>query len=352
MNSLKQLLMKIPNSKPIIFALIITLLLTACGEKSIFNRHPKQPNTPPEQDKELQSTIDVMYATQAITDIDMIMGCMGVTDLYPITYTHSPASDVSVPGVGTYRIIRDAINDPSRISAAYNRTSCMDGKMRWGTISMYYQNPQLNTEYYSDYGFVAQGSLSEYQVDDWRITTDQPIWVYNLLPAPNWNAASTKMSWLIEGSFKFEHRTDPKRNMVWTGKIVKTLTNTSDRRVYDGSRLVTINWPLAQVEYTVSATGVTNGDVPFKLEVNEHTPLVRDFQCYPNPIGGVTVPGPQSWKLEFHPFNKGIAYFTTGDKYMRQIFLGNEGSPALQSQCDNTGEVLIKGISYDVVFAK
>jgi hypothetical protein len=48
----------------------------------------------------------------------------------------------------------------------------------------------------------------------------------------------------------------------------------------------------------------------------------------------------------------GIASFTVAELYPRQIYYGNEGEPGLPLQCDNTGEVLIKGISYRVNFMK
>jgi hypothetical protein len=73
----------------------------------------------------------------------------------------------------------------------------------------------------------------------------------------------------------------------------------------------------------------------------------------PAPTGSVAI-----LKQEFHPFISGIASFTVADKtgtaaYPRQIFYGNEGSPVdavTGDQCDNTGEVYIKGISYRVDF--
>jgi hypothetical protein len=86
--------------------------------------------------------------------------------------------------------------------------------------------------------------------------------------------------------------------------------------------------------------------------------LVRNFLCYPDKIGTVSLtPSGNNFSLtprfeEFHPFVSGIASFTTGDKYPRQIYFGNEGGTDLPAQCDNTGEVLIKGIVYRVNFRK
>jgi hypothetical protein len=58
------------------------------------------------------------------------------------------------------------------------------------------------------------------------------------------------------------------------------------------------------------------------------------------------------WKEEFHPFKDGVATFSTADKYPRQIYYGNEGTSDLAAQCDNSGVVLIKGISYPIDFKK
>jgi hypothetical protein len=39
-------------------------------------------------------------------------------------------------------------------------------------------------------------------------------------------------------------------------------------------------------------------------------------------------------------------------KYPRQIYFGNEGNATLSAQCDNSAEVLIKGISYRIDLMK
>jgi hypothetical protein len=107
---------------------------------------------------------------------------------------------------------------------------------------------------------------------------------------------------------------------------------------------------------------MTSATIPFKMTIDANTPLVRDFLCSSDPVSNVTSSGAAGSttisiaKEEHHPFIKGIASFTTGtpaqNLYPRQIYFGNEGNPDTAPQCDNTGEVLIKGISYKVNFRK
>ena len=83
--------------------------------------------------------------------------------------------------------------------------------------------------------------------------------------------------------------------------------------------------------------------------------LIRDFSCAPDRVRGVKL-DPQNnlekLDLTHHPFVKGVAVFTIGDKYPRQIYFGNESNSGLAWQCDNVGEVMIKGIAYRVNFRK
>ena len=53
-----------------------------------------------------------------------------------------------------------------------------------------------------------------------------------------------------------------------------------------------------------------------------------------------------------HPFVNGIATFKPSQKYPRQVYFGNESNVNLAWQCDNAGEVFIKGIAYRVNFRK
>jgi hypothetical protein len=231
----------------------------------------------------------------------------------------------------------------------------MDGRLREGTVFMKYNNVDPNASYYQNFDFYGKLTLSEYKVDGWLIKTvnGSPCEVHNLLSSPAFDPTKTNLSWSIEGSFEFIHTSDPSKNMVWTGKLVKTLVNTADPAVFKANRPIAINWSLAKIAYSGYAEGYTSSDKPFKFKIDTYNPLVRDFSCFPDKIGGVRLnPEISVWNEEFHPFVQGIAAFTTGNQYPRQIYFGNEGSPDLANQCNNSGEVLIKGNSYPIDFMK
>lgn len=306
---------------------------------------PKSPIAP-EPDTEVESSVDVSYATFLVSDIDMICGFVGDGDASPDFYLDSPES------ANTYTTTHPV---PETYVAAFNNVKCVDGVRRDGSIFINFENTNPNARYYREFEYHGKITLSEYKVNGWLIKTVNgvPCHVYNKLTSSNYDPTKTKLSWTIEGSFEFTHPTDPSKNMLWTGKLTKTLVNTADPAVFHPSRQQSIKWEKAVVEYSGEAVGYTSGNIPFTLKINKETPLMRDFTCYPNEIGGVSSVQPlKTWKEEFHPFKKGVASLTTGDKYGRQIYYGNEGNAGLDLQCDNSGEVLIKGNSYKVDFIK
>jgi hypothetical protein len=310
---------------------------------------PKPSPAPSEPDTEVQSAIDASYASFLVSDIDMICGfALGGDNTNIRFYGPAPgASGFSVPG---------APQNTDQTAVSFNQTKCLDGRLRDGSVVIKYPNVDPNARYYSKYDFHAQVTLSAYKVDGWLIRTvdGAPCHIYNLLPSPSYTAtAGLNLSWSIEGSFEFIHPTDATKNMTWTGKLTKTLVNTGDRHVFDPSRLVAIDWSLAKVEYKGSAKGTTSGDVPYSFVIDATQPLGRDFTCFSDIIGGVTTTSPlRTWEQEFHPFIRGVVSFTTAGKYPRQVYYGNEGNTDLPAQCDNSGEVLIKGQSYRVDFMK
>ncbi|MDI1353551.1 MAG: hypothetical protein PSX36_01445 [bacterium] len=330
------------------------LLVAACMVLSLsscnyFNKKPS-PAQAPVADKEFQSSIDATFATLLVSDIEMIGSFTGEGIEYPNFYNQSPASYVTSTQ-GTLTPITDIASKYH--FTAFNRTLCYDGHMRDGTVNLRYENSTQHANYYRDYGFYGEITLSDYKVDGWLIRTvpnGAPCKVYNQLNGANYDPTQTKLSWSIEGSFEFIHPTDPSRNMTWSGKLTKTLANSTDRNVFDPSKQKAINWPMGRVEYTGWATGLTSGNVPYTFSIYNRLPLTRDFNCFPNKIGGVQNPGSVVWNSESHPFIKGMVEFKTADLYPRQIYYGNEGDPSLPPQCDNSGEVLIKGITYKVDF--
>jgi hypothetical protein len=358
------------------------MFILGCGKKT--------PNVAPEEDTEVQSAIDATWATYVITDLDMICSFAGENLLLNHFYTPVPPS--LSPGNGTFTAIRDI--SAQYLFMAWNQTKCLDGRLRDGTVNMNYsinkdlnQDADQNSYYYRVPGFTGELTLSEYKVDGWLVqifNTQFSAYVYNRLSEYNWKPATTDLVWEISGKFKFTHPTDSTRNMVWDGKIMKTLENTQDPKVFSPKKDAAITWSLASVSYNGDIRGLTSGNVPYKM----HIEATRDFTCSPDKIEAVgltnTVGVLAKVDNEHHPFVSGIASFSTSNshlspaelaqlhanislydnyvkysdkpgstgKYPRQIYFGNEGNAALSAQCDNSAEVLIKGISYRIDLIK
>ena len=358
----------------------ITLGVTALLTASLFSGcKPKTENVAPEPDMETTTSLDASWATFMITDVDMICAFLGENDLNPKFYMQIPGTENPVLGTGT---VTPSRNPGQSINIAFNKSKCLDGHERDGTIFMDFKYDPLNnpganpnSQYYHEYGYAGRISLINYYVDGWKIDEyDEkfPGYLYNELTGNK----TGQYRWRIAGKYRFTHPTDTTKNMVWDGKLYKTLVNFDKPSVLSYTRSVVITWTNSIVSYSGDVDGRTNvlrnpqadpldmsadlsGGVPFKFSVGVNNQLVRDFSCYPDKVGGIKLdPGTGGTFTmtpryeEYHPFVSGIASFTTGSKYPRQIYYGNEGNPDLTSQCDNTGEVLIKGISYRVNFRK
>jgi hypothetical protein len=331
------------------FVVFTLILLTGCKKTDAPPVTPETPATPsdPESSKEVQTALDIAWATYVITDIEQMCAFMAENELFNTFYTHLPGT----PPLNQVTVERNV--QAKDLRALFNDSPCLDGRMRQGTIFMRYTfdpvrrpgaNP--NSEYYDEYGFSGQLSLLNYRVDGWRVENYDPrfpAYVYNEMKGIPFYPKTTKHKWQIAGKFKLTHVTDTfaQRSIVWDGKIFKTLENTSDPLVYSITRLIPINWSLAVCSYTGNVKGLTNSDNPFNLEAGTlNDPLVRDFTCNPDKIAE-----------EHHPFIKGSASFTTGSVYPCQIYFGDVSNPA-HGQCDSVGLVKIKGVSFKVNYRK
>jgi hypothetical protein len=336
----------IPKKKNMKITKILSIALLSAAWILFCGCPKKKPNVPPEPDTDLQSSVDVSNALFAITDVEMIAAFIAENDDARF-YTPSPDANPN-----NYTKKHSLANQT--LFAAFVDVKCLDGKKRSGTVAMDYSNSTNHAYRYHDYKFAGQLSLLDYRQDGWLIRNyplNQPCYVYNQISTLPFNPAATNMSWLIEGGFEFIHPTDPSRNMIVNAKLIKTLANTSDKNVYSTASNITIDWTKSLVNYSGEASG-TRGNESFSLKINEGSALKRDMTCYPDKIGGISSVQPtfKTWNREFHPFMAGVMSFKPGDKYPRQIYFGNEGNPELNPQCDNSGEVLIKGISYRVDF--
>jgi hypothetical protein len=324
----------------LLIVMSLSLFIVSCGKK---------PNVEPVPDKEFKSSIDASYAAMIATDIDMICAYVGENNLVPKFYYHQPQLAGTAYSV---TVSNDNSVDGRNLFIVFNNTKCLDGRMRDGTIKMNYKSANPNAVYYRSFEFVGNVSLIGYKVDGWSVELRNSFFIKNLLPSPSYSSAKTNLSWSLGGDFDLKHPNDPTKNIHANINLTKTLANTSSPIVFAPSQAAAINWSLAVVEYKGTMFGETAGNVPFKYEINNSRPLIRDFTCYPDKISGVAIASNSitSRFEEYHPFLNGAASFTTSTAYPRVIYYGSEDGSA--PQCDNTGAVAIKGISYPVNFAK
>ncbi|MDO8998829.1 MAG: hypothetical protein Q7W45_03615 [Bacteroidota bacterium] len=324
----------------------ITLSFSVLIATAIFITSCNKKETPaPEADTEFQTAIDASFANTVVTDIDMICGFLGENS-YPKFVAPAPGS------TGTITVVNNTVS-PQSASITFNNTKCMDGKTRSGSIVMTYSFTDINSNYYRDYGFNGNISLNNYVVDGWMIDDSVSLTVgasriKNLAPASNQNPATTDLRWSIDGYFKMTKIDTPSKKLAWVGTLNKTLSNTKQLLP---TALTAVNWSLAVVAYDGTFKGHTLNDVPYTFTVGLENPLVRNYTCSPDKVIGIsTTPSVSVINSEFHPFINGVASFTTGTDpkiYPRSIDYGSEGAP-----CDNSGTILIKGISYKVDFKK
>ena len=326
-------------------------------------------NVEPQEDSEVQTAIDAAWANFVVTDIEQMCAFMGENLGDRSFYNPTPESYDPSTQTGSLTLTRDL--SEKNLNVAFNKTKCMDGNFRDGTIFMRYgpdpkynQNSNPNSVYYRDFGFVGRITLSEYKINGWKIETESydgirggPALLYNLVEKDDYDPAVTKLRWRLVGKFILNHPTDPSKNIIWDGDIIKTLTNSTEKTVFNATKTkkdVAITWSLGVVSYEGTVRGETEGGVAYTSTLSATNPLIRDFTCFSDKVGGIALnSGSVTVRpLEFHPITKGICSFKTGTKYVRQVYYGNEGNPDFANQCDNSGEVLIKGVSYRIDFRK
>ncbi len=372
-------------------------IITAVAAGMVFFACKKEPNVAPETDKEVQTSIDVSFASFLISDIEMIVSWMGEDDAQGKQkfYVESPANTG-----GGVTVIRNLAT--RRISFNFNNTLCADGHVRSGTIYLFYKwrmaskvfpygdsikpgatppidefdfvYPDLpypytgNENYIRDYNFGGRITLEDYRVDDWLVdnedyTITNPAikvlgsygFIYNLRK-DNKTPVAGYLHWTFSGSYTMKKGLD---SMAWKGSFTKTLDNTSDIKVFATNAQSAINWSLATVSYAGEAKGYTPGNVPYSIKYYSEYPLRRNFTCFPDKVSGVELSPTNTLTAqisESHPFTSGVASFTTGNQYPREIYFDNTentfGGPdnptALPAQCDHKATVQIKGIFYPI----
>jgi hypothetical protein len=286
---------------------------------------------------DLQSSKDISFATYAISDIDLMCALWGDGSFYLDFYSSVP----SITSGGTVTCIRDPIS--KLLNITFNNTTCLDGKLRDGSLFMdysYVSGPNPSANYYRDFGFAARLILSNYKVNGWLIEIydpNKPATIKNTLSTTSFDPTKTNLTWELAGKFKLTNLSDSSKTIIWDGTLIKTLTNTSDTSVYKTSSSYAIGWKFARISYKGTVTGMTGVTVPFTYVIDNSNPIVRDFNCS---LSVPTIPGSN----KFHPFISGDALFTTSNYDPRTINYG----PA--QACDNSGTISFHGETHIVDF--
>jgi hypothetical protein len=328
------------------------MFLSSCNKKT---------NPEPQQDTEVQSSVDAIYASQTVADLDIIAGFMGENLLNTSYFQQAPGS------TGTIIPSRDTAQQILTVIYT-NSVTCRDGKKRNGTIALSYSATPGNVlKYMRKPGFICDVTLNNYYVDGWKVTNVTPLHIVNTSPNP---VGSANLTWAISGTIGMKNMATGD-SMSWNGKLTKELTNTSTSVVVNPSGLNSINWvptyttngavisPTgAKLAYTGTVTGVTKTSNAYTFiidQYNETQPLVIDFTCAPDKVLGVytTTTTPVvaiPVYEERHPFISGYASFTTSAEptEARKIDFSMNGSAA----CDDKATVVIKGIQYAIDLKK
>ncbi len=324
----------------------------------------KKTNTPPPADTEsteaptFKTSKDAVYATSAITDLEIICSYIGDRS---ITNTNFLA-----PGnTGNCLISNDTTN--KILTATWtNSCLCKDGKKRNGTISLTYTASTQSAKFYRQPFWVGEIKLNNYQVDGWLIDDVTPMKITNKM-AGSYNPGTEALNWDVTGDFTIDNIADATLDLTWKGTFNKKLSNSTTASVFNPNKLYAIVWATstlsptgATIEYicpTTSSviTGFTSASKNYSFTIDPNYPLQRNFACTPDKVLGVvssvTVPiSITPVYSEWHPFVNGIASFTTsGITDPRLIKFGAEDGSV---PCDNAGTVTIKGVSYPLDFTK
>lgn len=333
---------------------LIALAFTACK---------KTPNTPPEQDKEFQSSIDASAATYIATDIDMMVAQASERSYMMFYSTYSATTN------NTCTVSRDTTNKTNKL--IFNNARGADGIVRNGTITISYTACSTGSVtspgqlYIRNPYHMSQVTFQNFSVGKFVVDNSSYMTVKNTTPA-GYTRSLTPLSWSIVGLLKFADSTNGGGNntidMTWDGQFTKTLTNSTSNTIHPGTTLP-LNWitglPGIQtgtantsnnsinpngkngtVEYKGKAKGVTQGNVAYEFNIQDTNPLYRNFGCSPD----------YYISPEQHPITKGKVAFKTGDKSIRTIYFSDQADEV--AYCDNSGIVYINGISYNLDFWK
>ncbi len=235
------------------------------------------------------------------------------------------ASDISASSLSSYRgsetqlilslscasIAHDSINHI--VTITFNGQTCLDGRVRSGSLILNYSASTNGARHYRDPGFSCSVTSSNYVVDGNAINIINKT-ITNTT-AVGFNPATTNLTWHIDAHVSITKSAGG--TIDWNCNRDKVLLNTSDTTVYHGAP-TPITWSLARVGHTGSASGTCADGDSFSATITSM--LIRDF-------GGCIVNGK-------HPIIQGTLDMTKGTKPVRHVDFGN-------GTCDNLATVTV-----------
>jgi len=225
-------------------------------------------------------------------------------------------------GLSCATVIRDTVN--KTITVTFNGNTCLDGRVRSGSLIYAYSNPNGSGPGYNRYrdpGFTLNVTASNYVVNSNTVTiinktisNTTPVGFSPLITNETWNISANLSIALSSGN----------GTIAWSSSRIKTLLNTLS--VYSNSA-TPINWPQAKIGITDGVNGThgtrSNGET-FTVTITNQ--LVRDFTCSAG--GG-------------HPFIQGTFNYAPAGKFVRIFDYGN-------GTCDDLATVTINGTVYNI----
>jgi hypothetical protein len=305
-----------------VVALISTFFIFSCKKK---DSPPPDPYT---YDSEIQSSLDISYASNAVSDLFALSCILSSShDLFYTDHYYMPSQASTETVTLMYNI------QTSTATIAFDNTECLDGKLRAGAAILNFDYTYRH--YPEDRAFLGTNfeshlKLINYKVDEWRISladTAVPLFVKII------DARAATLSWQMTGKLQITHINDPSRNLLFDVSFIYTA---EDRLAFHRALPGPTPWATAKLQHSGTLTG-TRGNEQFTYTINTNAPLVRDMSC------SVTVPGKPAANA-FHPYISGVSEFIIGSRHPRTISCGGE------TGCNNNGIVGFAGEIHTLTF--
>ena len=213
------------------------------------------------------------------------------------------------------------------ITVTFNGTPCIDGRTRSGVLTFDYSASPAGSKHYRDPGFTCTVTSSNYVVDGNQINIINKT-ISNITHSGNpigYDPMTENEKWHITANINITRTNGAV--LSWICDRTKELLNTSatcpasDFANFPFSDTIPINWPMARVGITGSATGTrTYNSVTESVSVTITSQLVRDF--------GACSDGNR------HPFFMGELDHTRSGHPTRHLNYGSDAAGNISNNCD------------------